>query len=1624
VADNLDNKAIVTELLDRQESNFENLSGIQDSLIESVTAQGVLLNNINDASVENFAVLEAKQDAMIEAYATNNAELVEQIVSKQEEVLQQLLGKSDTVNNDIAQRQELIVATLTEMMGLLSNTDASDLSNNSDILEIKEVQTQLLQSVLEVQDTILNSKEVANGESVNQVLEKQNVILESLNNLNDAFATGAFRDDDSLGDIAQKQDQIIVDINDKHDIAMRAIGEVRDALNALSGISANAGDADFAAINEKQDQIIDTIVASQAEILSRLGNIDAVAESNNSDELIDISAKQDVIIDTLAQAQVEILEQISSQDGALKEIAQRHEQIVNDINQRLSLLQNDNGSLIADISEKLSNLHEKYGADKEMRDIDNDQTVAWQDMVLAEIAALRDIVELKTIETPRPLIADAGVTIDSLVASDLNGQIQALSNGNQQLLSKFDELKLKLDELEINQTINNGSYDIESIVSKLNGVEEYLSQGLGAVTEKLMDDLSYVREQIEASSADVGSIEYEQVQSVPKTFSSDDKAQILNAIEQVKMQLGLPSNDILAELIALRQELNDTKMLQNVDIVGQLEGLRSEIKELKTNPIADNGDNYTQVLSQIEQLKVQSHTILEQIKNNKNMVIATDVAGASGIDSVFGLELSALRDELSAYRAEVGNLSNTRTNTVSTPDLSGISSELRAVTGEIFAEIVSLRQDMLSLQTANNENATLKSELAEIKSMIRSLGLSTNSSVAPPVDTTVYNNLINRMKEEFSQSVGNDISALRADISGLRLGNTVADITTAPEVYSRLDEVRDEIATVYTSIADLANSMGNGIVNTDDIASIKADIAALRDQVVSINALREDLLAGNTGNLQVNIDNSEILARLDSFGAELKMLKDSQTVTDYTELYDRLDEVRGDIAGIFDNLGDINNTATGSVDNTEILSRLDMLGNELRTIKSGQSTTTFDAQFYDKLDQRLDQVRGDIALIFESLGNVGVVPTTDNAEVLDRLDAFGKELRSLGDRQVGSATVDTNLYNRLDEVKADIASIFETLGDVAGLAQTVDNTEVLERLDAFGQELAAIRDSKVETIDSRLDDKLDEVKTEISAIYDSLDTMLNNGSGNKEVLERLEDFANDLAALKENNSDTDNSQLFDILDNIKSDIDARNLEIYERIADVSRELENIRDKAQDYSEINARFGDIKEDITSIYENIAALATLAETQPNSYEPNEAVVAEVNGLKKDLADLKKAILEQSKSVDTMQNDVILDQLEAVYKELRQVRISNEEPDYGVIQEILTLRDEFQAVKIKLGEVQDQQQNSEQTNSAEILLNEIKELRDQLFAISMATVGQGENAGYETYNNIILDEVANLRKQVSDLKDGDIFTDNSEILDQLVALKRQLELIKVSPVDTKQIEDKIDALRKDVSTILKAESANSSVLSEIASIKDVGTQRDNAKIDKDDNLSKSISELKKELNQIADIMGDKESPKSLNEPTDQVAKLKSNVEKAKKNLKKSSKQKVAKPIVPDVEKEIVLVKEAIKNEVKDLNSDELMTLIGNTTIEMMQVASDEQANRVFKTGDLDMASKLAKQVANKLILEQLVSQLSEGGVPRSQIDEVVRDIIPPEYNTIQIDEQTEQVKRLANALVLDKLRNKLKE
>ncbi len=491
---------------------------------------------------------------------------------------------------------------------------------------------------------------------------------------------------------------------------------------------------------------------------------------------------------------------------------------------------------------------------------------------------------------------------------------------------------------------------------------------------------------------------------------------------------------------------------------------------------------------------------------------------------------------------------------------------------------------------------------------------------------------------------------------------------------------------------------------------------------------------------------------------------------------------------------------------------------------------------------------------------------------------------------------------------------------------------------------------------------------------------------------------------------------------------------------------------------------------------------------------------------------------------------------------VRLMKDEPDLSALNEVLALRDEFQAMKDEMASKKSAEANEK---SNEEILSEVQQLRDQMFAISMANVNDGstDKVTYESYNNIILDEITALREELNAYKANDVSqpimdeiaeiknsiaaqsVDDGEIMSQIAKLKSdlqtmrnseeadatnnailaQLETLKTELANQREadltslnfmsemarlierqnqyinqnsntkITDEIESLKAEIASSLAAPSVetsaimneiaqlkdeisrgsgkeidNKTILDELAKLKDeISAEKpsgqntvvleeiarlkdeivalteknvDSGKDSEAEEISKSINDLKNELTQIADIVSDTEKvarPKS----TTKKSSSRSSSSKSASTKRSRSKTSTSKSKKTSTRKKATTT-EQIGSRV---SSDELLSKIDATTFEIPMGGEEYSLNPVAvehrADDDMDLASKLAKQVANKLIMEQLVVQLGDGGVPENEVDEIVRDILPTEFNTVMIEEQSDQVRRLANSLVLDKLRARLR-
>lgn len=99
-------------------------------------------------------------------------------------------------------------------------------------------------------------------------------------------------------------------------------------------------------------------------------------------------------------------------------------------------------------------------------------------------------------------------------------------------------------------------------------------------------------------------------------------------------------------------------------------------------------------------------------------------------------------------------------------------------------------------------------------------------------------------------------------------------------------------------------------------------------------------------------------------------------------------------------------------------------------------------------------------------------------------------------------------------------------------------------------------------------------------------------------------------------------------------------------------------------------------------------------------------------------------------------------------------------------------------------------------ETIAKEVGMLRDQLFAISMANVSDGENSGYESYNNVILGEIYSIQ-------------------DSLDAIREAAE--KIGGAENERLNKELAELKSEISDALGRTGDNEAIIKELNKIKE---------------------------------------------------------------------------------------------------------------------------------------------------------------------------------------------------------------
>ena len=1215
-----------------------------------------------------------------------------------------------------------------------------------------------------------------------------------------------------------------------------------------------------------------------------------------------------------------------------------------------------------------------------------------QQTLLTEIAALRE--RLSGLESAQQEQADASAAQSALIAEKVETLCAALSFDEADAVrSSVESLDARMTEAgerdaanaanmeailgdvaEIKEKLFRGATDdaalnMQVLMADVADIKDRLNMGADASSDivKMQDDLTFIRNQIEANMDDGSDMD-----SINATLENEDMSLLMDDIAAIKEKLAsFDEYDTVAEILSLREDVKSARILDTNDVANELEGLKGDLLELK----ADVSD-------------------IKAGRTDADSIVSAGVTPTSDEVNMLLSEIVSLRDEIQSYKDDVANMVASQGEggepqpSIAVAD-ENISVILDELTG-LHSDIAEVREETLAEQA--NEIEDIKAALSEIKDMISRRTTLAEDGAAR--DTAVSNEL-NVVLDEII-NVKDEVAALKTDFSAANetvaaaresdaqaekaafadelqafknelysvIGEKLAEVS-APDLHEEMQSIRDQLI-------DLQALAVNGVLS-DDTATHKTMSEELRE----IKAMLE------SGNVQSNdtvpaVTVSELFDEVAALRQEIQARSVQPIVDESGDVTVDLTPVVSQVAALREQIETMSVSAESEPD-TAVLGEVLSLREEIAALREQMNTAPASAESEPDtvvLGEVLS-LREEIAALREQMDSAPVAES-ENEAVLGEVLALREEIERMRESNVSEETA--GIMEAVDAIKEDVRSIKEE-----------PDLGIINEVLALRDEFQAFKDELNKTRTAPQEDKSkEELIAEVQSLRDQLFAIsmanVNDGTNGDVVYESYNNIILD-----------EISSLRDEIALIKQADETR--ELSEELSDMKDKLTNIA--VDDSEKTEARFGELRAELAAL------------KQSASQDANAEVLQEIASLKAELANRQDAEKASAEILDE------LAQLKAELADRKETEKANAE-----------ILNELSLLKAELADRKDAEKaNAEIFDGLESLRAEMRNRKDadattMNFVAEIAKMLEtrfAENSGAVS-DERLNERIESLKAEIAASLSASAATpgvSSYELRDEIESLREALDRNLGEPVtiDNSAILEEISALREEMER-QNTVSDSKKILNEISKLKDeLVTIADSRSAGEDGTLSQSINDLKAELNQIAEFVEEEEKPKA---PAKKKATASRSKSGNKGGRKKSSANKTATATA--------------NQEESGLSGDELISKIESVRFSMPEVSEGMLVMNPEERGvqepipptseEMDIAARLAKQVANKLIMEQLVQQLGDGGVPHSEVEEIVKDILPQEFTTIQIDEQTDRVRRLANSLVLDKLRARLKK
>lgn len=1459
-----------------------------------------------------------------------------------------------------------------------------------------------------------------------------NVLIESeaniVNRINETSAADAVEQAkaDILADTQAIKDSLLT-VGDT--IAASTLGDAIEQLRAdlTAFTELNAANVDSATLDRQR--LLDDVafLREQAEL--------AISESEQSD-VSETEAYADVDAEQESQKVYAYLDDIAARVSALAAVPDDVNAVKENVNTVLDAL--------APITEQLNSIierldtanAEKYGDDETAADAGAQNPISDEELI-----ELKD--GLNTILDTLPLFpqADDLITardntyaiLDSLTMMPQSDDLIVARDNAVAALDAVNALtEIVNDALEAGQF--GGNAEGSTLADDVAAIREDIAAITAALPEAFAEDLAVVRDNTSTVLDSLATLtqSQEDVKFIRQKLEESQEDDISNIMQDIGL--------VLDKLEAYEQQAVADKQ----EIIDAVSGIREEIhiNELDETISAAGIDDETR-----ETLVTEISDIRERLANIENVTNSINDVNTAALDGI-----SAQLAELQSALENGGVAEAAQPDDVVLQTLDEINEKLNVLT-EANGASDGAAAPVENLQAIVDELSVMLEKLdadREYDTVEEILSLREDVKAARIVDQNEVSGELESIKNELAAiSSGNildEIRALREDIANFTPSGDGTSAPTDGELNLVLNEIvslRDEVFAFKDEVLNATAVPEDESADQEEVVAQNDDISIILDEITALRA-DQSALTGNIDELR------DMISRRTSLAAEGDGESDSTAVPTSNELNVVLDEIinlKNDIDKIEETIGgDKLDTITAQVD--EIRALID----EIRVGTAEQ-------------DETVEQESStDLSAIAEQIENI-------NATLNDiRLNQETGVVASVGsDEAVGGA-----LSEQFDALHAEIEDIKATIAEIAVPQDfSQELAELRAELDSVRAENEQLKQQNSDAVADQIAELREAIRdmTLASAPVQTTDGDTSYAALIDEIRGLREQVAQSQAPVQ---SSLDEDTIQAIRDALTGRDAFGGLPLGEELGEIRDEIAQLRSLTTVAAESgsSAEVAAIRDEIAELKEMLASPESLygvaedvtaikADVQTLKDEPDLGVMNEILALRDEFQALREQIEDVKRiaeQTDKESDESILGEVQSLRDQLFAISMANVndsasgESNYEsynnlILDEIAGLREQVDAAG-----------SSEEIAGINEELAQLKstlEKREELYDVLAQRVAKLNN---DATNNKILDELATMRDEIANQRDADLTTLNfmsemahllerqnqylsqnagSKISDEIESLKAEIassdavaeEVAKLREVmtqsggssDNESILNELAGLREELSRE-KPSRQNDIILDEIARLRDEVTalaEREPRRDMGDAELSDSISDLKEHLNEIAGIVEPEKKPE---QPRKTGAKsgaksAKSGAAKsgtgAKRGRKPGQKRNANKAATP-----VESVVEPVSQPDLDAKIDEQVRNLENTDNGEMSLKPQEPT-----TSDaMDVADKLAKQVANKLIMEQLVEQLSDGGVSDERVEEILKDILPQEFKTVAATEDSDKVRRLANQLVLNKLRARL--